>query len=140
MLIKSQSEVRLHTGRSVHFHPGRCARPSFSIFRGSGSETISHARAHNRTTLATPTSYLGDREPLTPAPALSPPRSFRRLCQPPKLPMHNQRSPASKVFNAQPQVPASQRILRQSPAPNAQSGSLQHASQFSKSTCTITHF
>ena len=30
---------RLHTGRSVHFHPGRCARPSFSIFRGSGSET-----------------------------------------------------------------------------------------------------
>ena len=40
MLIKSQSEVRLHTGRSVHFHPGRCARPSFSIFRGSGSETI----------------------------------------------------------------------------------------------------
>ena len=39
MLIKSQSEVRLHTGRSVHFHPSRCARPSFSIFRGSGSET-----------------------------------------------------------------------------------------------------
>ena len=23
MLIKSQSEVRLHTGRSVHFHPGQ---------------------------------------------------------------------------------------------------------------------
>ena len=41
MLIKSQSEVRLHTGRSVHFHPSRCARPSFSIFRGSGSETTS---------------------------------------------------------------------------------------------------
>ena len=39
MLIKSQSEVRLHTGRSVHFHPGRCARPSFLIFQGSGSET-----------------------------------------------------------------------------------------------------
>ena len=41
MLLKNQSEVRLHTGRSVHFHPapGRCARPSFSIFRGSGSET-----------------------------------------------------------------------------------------------------
>ena len=39
MLIKSQSEVRLHTERSVHFHPSRCARPSFSIFRGSGSET-----------------------------------------------------------------------------------------------------
>ena len=34
MLIKSQSEVRLHTGRSVHFHPGRCARPSISIFEG----------------------------------------------------------------------------------------------------------
>ena len=45
MLIKSQSEVRLHTGRSVHFHPGRCARPSFSIFRGSGSETKSKAVA-----------------------------------------------------------------------------------------------
>ena len=39
MLIKSQLEVHLHTGCSVHFHPGRCARPSFSIFRGSGSET-----------------------------------------------------------------------------------------------------
>ena len=39
MLIKSQSEVRLHTGRSVHFHPSRFTRPSFSIFRGSGSET-----------------------------------------------------------------------------------------------------
>ena len=41
MLIKSQSEVHLHTGRSVHFHPSRCASPSFSIFRGSGSETTS---------------------------------------------------------------------------------------------------
>ena len=39
MLIKSQSEVHLHTGRSVHFHPSQCGRPSFSIFRGSGSET-----------------------------------------------------------------------------------------------------
>ena len=38
-LIKSQSEVRLHTGGSVHFHPSRFTRPSFSIFRGSGSET-----------------------------------------------------------------------------------------------------
>ena len=42
MLIKSQSEVRLHTGRSVHFHPIRNTRPSFSIFRGSGSETTLH--------------------------------------------------------------------------------------------------
>ena len=40
MLIKSQSEVHLHTGRSVHFHPGQCARPSFSIFRGSGFDTM----------------------------------------------------------------------------------------------------
>ena len=40
MLIKSQLEVRLHTGRSVHFHPSRYARPSFLIIRGSGSETI----------------------------------------------------------------------------------------------------
>ena len=36
---KRQSEVCLHTGRSVHFHPSRFTRPSFSIFRGSGSET-----------------------------------------------------------------------------------------------------
>ena len=43
MLIKSQSEVRLHTGRSVHFHPSRCARPSFLIFRRSGSETRNKA-------------------------------------------------------------------------------------------------
>ena len=50
MLIKSQSEVRLHTGRSVHFHPGRCARPSFSIFRGSGSETT-YVMGHQATML-----------------------------------------------------------------------------------------
>ena len=34
MLIKSQSEVRLHTRRSVHFHPSQFTRPSFSIFEG----------------------------------------------------------------------------------------------------------
>ena len=45
MLIKSQSEVRLHTRRNVHFHPGRNARPSFSIFRGSGSETSLNVRS-----------------------------------------------------------------------------------------------
>ena len=45
MLIKSQSEVRLHTRRNVHFHPGRYARPSFSIFRGSGSETSLNVRS-----------------------------------------------------------------------------------------------
>ena len=39
MLIKSQSEVHLHTGHSVHFHPSQFTRPSFSIFWGSGSET-----------------------------------------------------------------------------------------------------
>ena len=33
MPIKCQSEVRLHTGRSVHFHPSRFARPSFSILQ-----------------------------------------------------------------------------------------------------------
>ena len=59
MLIKSQSEVRLHTGHSVHFHPSRCARPSFSIFRWSGSETR----------LIAPAYYL----------ALSPLFSFRSL-------------------------------------------------------------
>ena len=31
--------IKFLTFRSVHFHAGRCARPSFSIFRGSGSET-----------------------------------------------------------------------------------------------------
>ena len=30
MLIKSQSEVHLHTGRSVHFHPSPFTRPSFN--------------------------------------------------------------------------------------------------------------
>ena len=35
--IKSQSEVCLHTRLSVHFHPSPFTRPSFSIFRGSGS-------------------------------------------------------------------------------------------------------
>ena len=34
MLIKSQSEVRLHTGRSIHFHPSRFTRPSFRFFKG----------------------------------------------------------------------------------------------------------
>ena len=34
MFIKSQSEVRLHTGRSVHFHPSRFTRPSFRFFEG----------------------------------------------------------------------------------------------------------
>ena len=34
MLIKSQSEVRLHTGHSVHFHPSRFTRPSFRFFKG----------------------------------------------------------------------------------------------------------
>ena len=36
---QSQSEMHLHTRRSVHFHPSPFTRPSFSIFRGSGSET-----------------------------------------------------------------------------------------------------
>ena len=39
MLIKSQSEVHLHTRRSIHFHPSQFSRPSFSTIRGSGSET-----------------------------------------------------------------------------------------------------
>ena len=34
MLIKSQSEVRQHTGCSVHFHPSRFTRPSFQFFEG----------------------------------------------------------------------------------------------------------
>ena len=38
-ICKSQSEVRLHTGCSVHFHTIPFTRPSYSIFRGSGSET-----------------------------------------------------------------------------------------------------
>ena len=45
MLIKSQLEVHLHTGHSVHFHPSQFTRPSFSIFWGSGSETI-HTHTH----------------------------------------------------------------------------------------------
>ena len=36
---KSQSEVRLHTRRSVHFQPSQFTRPSFSNIRGSGSKT-----------------------------------------------------------------------------------------------------
>ena len=32
MLIKSQSEVRLYTGHSVHFQPIQFTRPSFSFF------------------------------------------------------------------------------------------------------------
>ena len=39
MLIKDQLEVHLHTGRGVHFHPSQFTRPSFSIFKRSGSET-----------------------------------------------------------------------------------------------------
>ena len=31
MLIKSQSEVRLHTGCSAHFHPTQSTRPSFWV-------------------------------------------------------------------------------------------------------------
>jgi len=42
MLIKSQVEVHLHTGRSVHFYPSQFTRPSFWIFQGSGSETRVH--------------------------------------------------------------------------------------------------
>ena len=34
MLIKSQSEVCLHTGCSVHFHPSRFTRPFFRFFEG----------------------------------------------------------------------------------------------------------
>ena len=34
MLIKNQSEVHLHTGCSVHFHPSWFTRPSFSILWG----------------------------------------------------------------------------------------------------------
>ena len=41
-LCKVQQLIKFLTFRSVHFHPSRCARPSFPIFRGSGSET-SHA-------------------------------------------------------------------------------------------------
>ena len=36
---KSQPEVRLHTGCSVHFHPSQFTRPFFLNIRGSGSET-----------------------------------------------------------------------------------------------------
>ena len=38
----NQSEVRLHSGRTVHFRPSLYPRPSFRIFRGSGSETNQH--------------------------------------------------------------------------------------------------
>ena len=34
MLIKSQSEVRLHTGRSVHFTPADVPDPPFRFFEG----------------------------------------------------------------------------------------------------------
>ena len=47
MLIKSQSEVRLHTGRSVHFHPSQTLL--FNIFQGSGSETTLGPRVPLRT-------------------------------------------------------------------------------------------
>ena len=39
MLIKSQSEVCLHTVHSAHFQPSQFTKPSFSIFQGSGSKT-----------------------------------------------------------------------------------------------------
>jgi len=35
----NQSEVRLHSGHSVHFHPSLSPRPSFRFFRRSGSKT-----------------------------------------------------------------------------------------------------
>ena len=39
MLIKSQLEVHLHTGCSVHFHPSRCAQTLLFDFSGSDFET-----------------------------------------------------------------------------------------------------
>ena len=42
MLIKCQSEVHLHTRRSVHFHPSRFTRPSFSIFEGLLPRLVSY--------------------------------------------------------------------------------------------------
>ena len=36
MLIKSQLDVYLHTGCSVHFHPSPFTRHSFLVFQGSG--------------------------------------------------------------------------------------------------------
>ena len=38
-LCKVRQLIKFLTFRSVHLHPSQCARPSFSIFRGSGSET-----------------------------------------------------------------------------------------------------
>ena len=35
----ANQKPEVHTGHSVHFHPNQFTRPSFSIFRGSGSET-----------------------------------------------------------------------------------------------------
>ena len=43
-LCKVQQLIKFLTFRSVHFHPNRCARPSFPIFRGSGSETTDEGR------------------------------------------------------------------------------------------------
>ena len=59
MLIKSQLEVRLHTGRSVHFHPSQFTRPSVSIFRGSGSETSVYVCVMDSTFLSQ--TYEGER-------------------------------------------------------------------------------
>ena len=38
-LCKVQQLIKFLTFHSVQFHPSRCARSSFPIFRGSGSET-----------------------------------------------------------------------------------------------------
>ena len=48
MLIKSQLEVRLHTGRSVHFHPSRCARPSFGFFEGLVPRLVRRYPSYNQ--------------------------------------------------------------------------------------------
>ena len=53
-LCKVRQLIKFLTFRSVHLHPSQCARPSFSIFRGSGSETGGggwnwmHAPIHGR--------------------------------------------------------------------------------------------
>ena len=48
---KHTSEVPLHTGRSLHFHPSQFTRPSFSIFRGSGSKTTTQRPRREHTTI-----------------------------------------------------------------------------------------
>ena len=47
-LCKVQELIKFLTFHSVHFHPGRYARSSFSIFRGSGFETT-HTHTHTHT-------------------------------------------------------------------------------------------